>query len=78
MPTYTFRNKKTNKEWTEICSLSDREETLKDPDIEQMVVSAPGIGDPIRLGRQKPAKEFRNLLKKIHKGAGKESKINTW
>lgn len=39
MPLYSFRNKKTGKEWEEILSFSEREELLKDKNIEQLITA---------------------------------------
>jgi hypothetical protein len=47
MPVYTFKNNKTGEEWTEIMNMSEREEVLKDKDIEQLIVSAPPLVDPV-------------------------------
>lgn len=49
----------------------------KNPHLEQLVNGAPMIGDPFRLGRQKPKDNFRERLtqiKKDHPG----STINVW
>ena len=43
MPLYSFKNKKTGKEWEEILSFAEREELLKDKNIEQ-VLTAPMLG----------------------------------
>lgn len=78
MPTYTFRNKLTNEEITEVMTIAERDQLLKEnPDIEQLIVKAPLYGDPIQLGRVKPSAGFRQLLQKIKK-ANKGSNINTF
>lgn len=77
MPTYTFINKKTNEEFTEIMTIAERDNFLAtNPDYEQGVAS-PLVGDPIRQGIIKPDKPFRELLTKISKN-NKGSQINTW
>ena len=43
MPLYSFKNKKTRKVWDEILSFKEREELLKDKNIEQ-VLTAPMLG----------------------------------
>ena len=43
MPLYSFKNKKTRKVWDEILSFEEREELLKDKNIQQ-VVTAPMLG----------------------------------
>ena len=39
MPLYSFKNKKTGKEWEEILSYAEREELLKDKNIEQLITA---------------------------------------
>ena len=39
MPLYSFKNKKTGKEWEEILSFAEREELLKDKNIEQLITA---------------------------------------
>lgn len=77
MPNYTFQNKDTNEEITLTLSMAEREEYLKNnPNMEQIIVSAPAIGDPFKLGRVKTDSHFRERLKHIHKTHA-HSKINT-
>ena len=50
MPTYTFRNKKTDEVFDSIMSWNTREEFLKiNPDLEP-IIGSPSIGDSVRLG----------------------------
>jgi hypothetical protein len=39
MPLYSFKNKKTGKEWEEILSFAEREQLLKDKNIEQLITA---------------------------------------
>ena len=39
MPLYSFKNKNTGKEWEEILSFAEREELLKDKNIEQLITA---------------------------------------
>ena len=39
MPLYSFKNKKTIKVWDEILSFEEREELLKDKNIEQLITA---------------------------------------
>ena len=39
MPLYSFKNKKTGKKWEEILSFAEREELLKDKNIEQLITA---------------------------------------
>lgn len=78
MPTYSFRNKKTNEEFDVVLSMSELDGYKNDnPHLEQFIKFAPSIADPTRLGLRKPDNGFRDVLKKVksnHRGA----KINTW
>lgn len=63
-------------------SISEREEYLKaNPHVNQQIVSAPSLGDPVRLGLRKPDSGFRDRLKEIKKAHSKgftKSTINTF
>lgn len=78
MPTYTFYNKNTGEEKTELMSISECEEFLKaNPDWEQQP-AAPLIVSGVALGkRMKPDEGFRDLLKTIKKN-NRGSNINTF
>lgn len=72
MPTYTFVNTETGEQFTEIMSMQEREEFLRaNPAIQQQIVSAPSLGDPIRLGLRKPDDGFRDRLKEIKRAHSK-------
>jgi hypothetical protein len=77
MPTYTFRRKSTGEEWTTNIKISERDELVADPDIEQLIVSAPILSDSARMGLAKPSDHFRDRLKEIKRKHWK-SNINTW
>jgi maltose-binding protein MalE len=82
MPSYTFKNLHTNEEFTAIMSMNEREEFVaNNPHMQQVIHSAPALGDSIRLGRQKPPDSFRDVLREIKKKHSKgitKSTINTW
>ena len=66
MPTYTFRNTKTEEIFDKIMSWNSREEYLKEnPDLE-VIIGAPAMGDVVRLGIRKPDQGFNEVLSKIH------------
>lgn len=66
MPTYTFRNTKTEEIFDKIMSWNSREEYLKEnPDLE-VIMGAPAMGDVVRLGIRKPDQGFNEVLSKIH------------
>lgn len=73
MGTYTFRNKNTNEEFDLTFSIAEKDQYLAcNPNIEQIIVKAPSIGDPMRLGIMKPSKDFRERLREIkrsHRGS---------
>jgi hypothetical protein len=82
MPSYTFKNLNTGEEWTDIMSISEREEFLsKNPQVQQQLTSAPALGDSIRLGLRKPDNGFRDRLREIKKAHSKgftRSTVNTF
>jgi hypothetical protein len=79
MPTYTFRNKESGEEFTEIMSNAARETFLaENPHVEQLIVSGLGTVDSIRLGRQKPDGGFRDLLREMKKKHPLSKGINTF
>ena len=82
MPSYTFLNTESGEMVTTIMSIAEREEYLKaNPHIQQQLISAPALGDSIRLGLKKPDNGFRDRLKEIKKQHSKgitRSTINTF
>ena len=82
MPSYTFLNTLSGELFTTIMSMSEREDFLvNNPHMHQQLVSAPAIGDSIRLGLRKPDDAFRDRLKEIKKNAQRgisRSTINTF
>ena len=78
MPTYNFRHRETGEITEKFFSLSLREEYLKDnPHLESVLLGAPSIGDPIRLGIRKPDNGFREVLSKA-KEAHPLGNVNTF
>ena len=64
MPIYTFRDKETLESFDKIMSYSEKLTFLEEnPHLESIITSAPGIGDPVRLGLRKPSDSFRDVLK---------------
>lgn len=82
MPTYTFLNTDSGEVFTTIMSIAEREDYLKaNPHIQQQLISAPALGDSIRLGLKKPDNGFRDRLKEIKKAHSKgftRSTVNTF
>jgi len=78
MPTYTFRDKDTQETFDRIMSYVQKVEFLEEnPHLESIITSAPGIGDPVRLGLRKPDQGFRDVLKTMKANkAYSNNKIN--
>jgi hypothetical protein len=78
MPTYNFRHRETGEITEKFFSISAREEYLKDnPQLESILLAAPSLGDPVRLGLRKPDNGFREVLSKA-KEAHPLGNINTF
>ncbi len=77
MPTYTFFNKKTNKEEERFCTIAEMESYLKKNPDWDVRPAAPLIGDPVRQGIKKPDGKFRERLQEIQKKHPKGS-VNPW
>lgn len=78
MPTYDFRHKETGEIIEKVMKISERDEFLRDnPQYESVILGAPSIGDPIRLGLKKPDQGFREVLQKA-KAAHPRGNINTF
>jgi len=82
MPIYTLLNTETGESFTEVMSIAEKEDFLKNnPEFQQQIVSAPALGDSIRLGLKKPDNGFRDRLKEIKKQHSRgltKSSINTF
>jgi hypothetical protein len=78
MPTYNFRHRETGEITEKFFSMSVREEYLKDnPQLESILLGAPSLGDPVRLGLRKPDNGFREVLAKA-KEAHPRGNVNTF
>lgn len=79
MPTYTFRDENNNQQVIEkSMRISELDEfKLQNPHLTQLIVGAPAIGDPVRLGLKKPDAGFRDVLKNVQHHH-KKNNINTW
>jgi hypothetical protein len=72
MPQYTFRNVQTDEVSTVMMTIGEREEFLKtNPNMQQVIHSAPALGDSFRLGIRKPDEAFRDRLREIKKAHSK-------
>lgn len=76
MPLYSFRNTKTNEEFTLHISYDDKVKFLEEnPDVQSIITRAPSLGDAVRLGIVKPDEGFRDRLREI-KSSHHGSNIN--
>ena len=75
MPTYTMKNKNTGKTITLTCSISERDNMISSGDWEQEL-STPNFVSQSGSTIGKTSGDWRDLLKKIHKSSGRQSKIN--
>ena len=67
MPTYTFRHKETEEEFTTICTMAEREQFLEEnPDYIQ-VPPIVAFGDSVRLGIRRIDNGFNDVLKEVKK-----------
>jgi hypothetical protein len=82
MPNYTFKNETTNEVVNITMSISERDAfVLENPNMKQMITSAPTIGDTIRMGMTKPDNGFRDVLREIKKKHSQgitKSTVNTF
>lgn len=76
MPTYTFRNKETEEEFTTILSMSEREKFLEENPHYIQVPPVVAFGDSVRLGVRRIDDNFNDVLKKA-KSAHYKSTIET-
>lgn len=77
MPVYQFKHKETGEVHEKLMSFASREEYLKEQPHLEVVLGAPALGDPVKLGLKKPDAGFRDVLKNI-KSKHRGSNINTW
>lgn len=70
----------TGNVWTDTMTMHELEQFLKNNEgkIEQVFLSPPQIGDPIRLGLRKPDSGFRDVLKTIKSHHPRGGGINTF
>lgn len=83
MPTYDYKCKDCETEFTKICKIAEMNEPKECPSCsstnsEKFISEAPSIGDPIRLGVRKPDGGWKEVLQKIdQKTAGSKLKDNS-
>ncbi len=75
MPYYNYICTKCNHEWEELRKISEMNIPIESPcpscnengNIETRIYGAPGFGDPVKMGFNKPSSDFRDLLRNVHK-----------
>ena len=77
MPLYNFLNKETEEIQVVFINISELNQFKIDNPQLVLQLSAPGLGDPVHLGRLKPDSDFRDCLKEIKK-KNPRSTINTF
>lgn len=81
MPIYTFRNKNTSEEYTDMMSISSKEKYLaENPHIEQ-VITVPNFADPVSIGVTQPPADFtKHVLGRIKEipGANRHTTEKRW
>jgi hypothetical protein len=75
MPTYTFKSKKTGKEWDDTIRIAELDAYYIEHDCDQ-VIGAVKIISGHGEGRLKTTDAFNDRLKEIKKKAGKHSTIS--
>lgn len=75
MPTYTFKNLETGEVADEIISISEMEKRIASGKYQRIYANPPALVSSYGL---KPPDGFREVLKRVKKGAGKSSTVNTW
>ena len=78
MPTYRFRDKKTDEIFEKFMSISERDVYVKENEhLEQVPNAGFAFVDSVKLGRTKPSEGFRDMLRQIKRN-NRGSKINTF
>ena len=76
MPTYSFRNIKTDEVFDKFMAMGDKDGFLLDnPDLES-IMGAPSL--VYSLSGKKPDDGFRDLLRKVKAGSGRRNSIDTF
>jgi hypothetical protein len=79
MPTYSFKDTRSQDCWGEYMSIAEKEKFLEDnPNVIQLISSPSIILDSLKLGRKKPDSAFRDKLKEIKKAHPLGGGINTF
>lgn len=77
MPTYTVSNQKTGEEKNVFCSYDELEKYLQENTDWSRVFTAPSIVTHTGNIINKTSGDWKDLMKKIDKNAGSQSKVKT-
>ena len=78
MPTYTLKDIKTQEEYNVVCSYDELQEMLDvQPDLIKVLSTPSFVSSTKTHANAKTSDGWKDLLKKIDKGAGRQSKIKT-
>ena len=77
MPTYDYRCEKCGHEFEIMLPIARRKEPVETPsarespvcggEVKQIIVSASGLADPVRLGIRKPDDGFKDMMRRMKK-----------
>lgn len=77
MPTYNFRNTKTNEEFEIIMRISELDKYKEDNPHMQQILTAPKIISMAGTLHSRTSDGFKDVLNKIKDGSGKNNTIKT-
>lgn len=84
MPVYEYCCKSCDHKFTKVLKIDERKIPESEPcpscqekSVSQYFSTAPGLGDPVRLGVTKVDKGFKEVLQHIHKNTA-GSKLDTY
>lgn len=79
MPVYSFRHRQTGEVEEYVLSIAQMEQYKRDHlEVELVILSAPSVGDPFHLGRQKPPEDFlRNVIEPIQRKSGSDKVVRS-
>ncbi len=77
MPLYDFVDTETGEQFEHQLKMAEKEEFLAaHPNLRQIHIGAPSVGDPHRMGRIGPSEGFKEVLRKVDTTPGSILKKN--
>lgn len=77
MPAYTIKNRKTGEEYDVVCTWAQLQEILSEDDNLTQKLCAPSAVSHTGMMLSRTSSDWRDVLKKIKKGSGRNNTINT-